>query len=325
MHNPFRACLVLPDGHMVLWDYKHAPFLAAMNPLVAELRSGAAFIYSLTGEATDDAAAAFAAEVADVLAAHAGRNRRLAVDKIMLAGFRALAARGLAVEDGEPLTERARAVKGPDEIRAMRCALHACEAAMAEMRAAARPGLSEDEILGAPPRRQHPPRRRVDRDPPPRLRPAHQPLVPGMRPAHRAAGRDPRLRHRPRRPLRLLRRHLPHLVDRRRRPAPRHGRRPPPRLRADRRQHRAPPPRRQLRRAARPRLRPPRALPRPALLLRLPRRRPLRRVALHHLSRGPPARRLRGRARARHGPLRRKPRSAARAATSRSSSRSRCW
>ena len=72
MHNPFRACLVLPDGHMVLWDYKHAPFLAAMNPLVAELRSGAAFIYSLTGDATDAAAGAFAAEVADVLAAHAG-------------------------------------------------------------------------------------------------------------------------------------------------------------------------------------------------------------------------------------------------------------
>ena len=54
-HNPFRACLVLPDGHMVLWDYKHAPFLAAHNPLVAELRSGAAFFYSITGEATDAA------------------------------------------------------------------------------------------------------------------------------------------------------------------------------------------------------------------------------------------------------------------------------
>ena len=149
LHNPFRACLVLADGHMVLWDYKHAPFLAAHNPLVAELRSGASFIYSLTGEKTAGAAGAFAAEVADVLAAHAGTNRRLAVDKIMLAGFRALAARGLAVEDGEPLTERARAVKGPEEVRAMRCALHACEAAMAKMRAVARPGLSEDEIWAA--------------------------------------------------------------------------------------------------------------------------------------------------------------------------------
>ena len=149
MHNPFRACLVLADGHMVLWDYKHAPFLAAHNPLVAELRSGASFIYSLTGDATETAAGAFAAEVRDVLAAHAGANRRLAVDKIMLAGFRALAAQGVAVEDGEPATERARAVKGPEEIRAMRCALHACEAAMAEMRAAARPGLTEDEIWAA--------------------------------------------------------------------------------------------------------------------------------------------------------------------------------
>ena len=110
MHNPFRACLVLADGHMVLWDYKHAPFLAAHNPLVAELCSGASFIYSLTGDATETAARAFAAEVSDVLAAHAGANRRLAVDKIMLAGFRALAAQGVAVEDGEPATERARAV-----------------------------------------------------------------------------------------------------------------------------------------------------------------------------------------------------------------------
>jgi Xaa-Pro dipeptidase len=145
-HNPFRAALVCPDGHLVLWDYKHAPFLAAHNPLVAELRSGAAFIYSLTGDETAAAAAGFAAEVADVLSEHAGANRRLGVDKIMLAGFRALAARGLVVEDGEPAAERARAVKGPDEIRAIRCALHACEAAMAEMRAAARPGLSEDAI-----------------------------------------------------------------------------------------------------------------------------------------------------------------------------------
>ena len=116
-HNPFRACLVLPDGHMVLWDYKHAPFLAAHNPLVAELRSGASFFYSITGEATDACAAAFAGEVAELLRVHAGANRRLAVDKIMLAGFRALAAGGLAVEDGEPVTERARAIKGPDEIR----------------------------------------------------------------------------------------------------------------------------------------------------------------------------------------------------------------
>jgi hypothetical protein len=145
-HNPFRACLVLPDGHMVLWDYKNAPFLAAHNPLVAEVRSGASFFYSVTGDRTAEAAAAFAPEIAELMRAHAPGLGRLAVDKIMLAGLRALEAAGLAVEEGEPLTERARAIKSPDEVAAMRCALHACETAMAAMHAAARPGLSEDEV-----------------------------------------------------------------------------------------------------------------------------------------------------------------------------------
>lgn len=27
-HNPFRACLVCADGHMVIWEYKNAPSLS---------------------------------------------------------------------------------------------------------------------------------------------------------------------------------------------------------------------------------------------------------------------------------------------------------
>jgi Xaa-Pro dipeptidase len=109
------------------------------------VRSGAAFVYSLTGERTAEAAAAFAPEVAVLLREHAGAGR-VAVDKIMVAGLRALEAAGLAVVDGEPLTERARAVKSADEVAAMRCALHACEAAMAAMRLEARPGRTENAI-----------------------------------------------------------------------------------------------------------------------------------------------------------------------------------
>ena len=145
-HNPFRACLVTPDAHIVLWDYRNAPFLAAHNPLVAEIRSGASFFYSITGENTDAAALAFAADVDALLRTRSGRNRRLAVDKIMLAGFRALDGLGVVVEDGEIVTERVRAVKGPEDIRAMRCAIHACETAMAAMQAAVRPGITEDDV-----------------------------------------------------------------------------------------------------------------------------------------------------------------------------------
>ena len=146
-HNPFRACLVTADGHMVLWEYKNAPFLADHNPLVSEVRpGGASLFYFAIGDRAGDAAADFAAEVGDLLAARCGDNRRLAVDKIMLHGYHALVGLSVEVEDGEAVMERARSIKGADELKAMRCAIHACERAVREMEDAAAPGMSEDEI-----------------------------------------------------------------------------------------------------------------------------------------------------------------------------------
>ena len=150
-HNPFRALLICADGYMVIWDYKNAMFLSRFNPLVREQRSGADLFYFDRGDKVDVAADVFANEVRALLEAHAGTNRRLAVDKIMLHGLRALEAQGLSIMEGEELTEKARSVKGPDEILAMRCASHACEAAVAEMERAARAGIpqarmSEDDV-----------------------------------------------------------------------------------------------------------------------------------------------------------------------------------
>lgn len=150
-HNPFRACLLCADGHMAMWEYRNSPFLVTFNPLVAEIRTGASFFCNVCGDATAADARAFAGQVDEVMRAHAGDNRRLAVDKIMVLGLRALERAGLNVVEGEVVTERARAVKGPDEIRAMRCAHHACAAAIAEMDTFARTqvpkgGVSEDAI-----------------------------------------------------------------------------------------------------------------------------------------------------------------------------------
>lgn len=150
-HNPFRAVLLCADGYMVIWDYKNSPFLSTFNPLVREQRSGADLFYFDRGDKIDVAADTFSNEVRALLEAHAPGNRRLAVDKIMLHGLRALEAQGLEIIPGEELTEKARAIKGPDEILAMRCASHACERAVRAMELAAREGvprgnMSEDDI-----------------------------------------------------------------------------------------------------------------------------------------------------------------------------------
>ena len=126
-HNPFRACLVTADGHMVLWDYKNSPFLADHNPLVRETRSGASMFYFTNGDKGGLAAEQFSHQILDLVAERVGGNRRLAVDKILLHGARALEARGFELHEGEEVMEKARSIKGPDEIRAMRCASEACE------------------------------------------------------------------------------------------------------------------------------------------------------------------------------------------------------
>jgi len=150
-HNPFRALLVCADGYMVMWDYKNAPFLSSFNPLVREARSGADLFYFDRGDKIDVAADAFSNEVRILLEEHAPGNKRLAVDKIMLHGLRALEAQGIAVMEGEELTEKARSIKGPDEIKGMRCAVHACESACYEMERFAREripggGICEDDV-----------------------------------------------------------------------------------------------------------------------------------------------------------------------------------
>jgi len=150
-HNPFRACLVCADGYMVLWDYKNSPFLADHNKHVCEVRSGYDLFYFDRGDKVGDQADKVTIEVEDLINEHSGGNKRIAVDKIMLHGLRALEARGFEVMEGEELTEKARSVKGPDEIKAMRCASHACETSIRVMEDFARQNIpngtvSEDEI-----------------------------------------------------------------------------------------------------------------------------------------------------------------------------------
>jgi Xaa-Pro aminopeptidase len=137
-HNSFRAVLLCADGYMVLWDYRNTSFLSAFNPLVREVRSGADLFYFDRGDKVDVAATAFADQVRDLLEQHAPGLSRLAIDKPMLHAHWALASLGYKIVEGEEVTEKARSVKGPDEIIAMRCAVHACESSVAAMEAYAR-------------------------------------------------------------------------------------------------------------------------------------------------------------------------------------------
>ena len=87
------------------------------------------------------AADAFSNEVRILIEEHGGNNKRLAADKVIFHGLRALEAHGFEVMEGEEITEKSRIIRGLDEILAMRCASHACEVSVAEMEKAAREGV----------------------------------------------------------------------------------------------------------------------------------------------------------------------------------------
>ena len=148
-HNPARACFVSAGGHVVLWDFHGCDHLSAHLPLINELRSGASFFYFETGDRTDQHARRFAGQIDELLRTHGGTNRRLAIDRVEVAGLRALDAIGVEVCSGQEVTEHARVIKGPDEIKAMRCAVASCEASIREMRAAMHAGATENDVWAA--------------------------------------------------------------------------------------------------------------------------------------------------------------------------------
>ena len=148
-HNPARAVFVPPEGKMILWDFHNCEHLSAHLPLIGELRGGVSFFYFETGDQTAKAAKEFAKQIIDIMATHAGVNKRLAVDRIEHVGYAALCDLGVTVLEGQVLTEHARSIKNDNELNAMRCAIHACEASIDEMRAVMRPGLSENELWAA--------------------------------------------------------------------------------------------------------------------------------------------------------------------------------
>lgn len=145
-HNQARACFVSAQGYVVLWDFHNCDHLSAHLPLVREVRSGASFFYFETGDNTQHHAAHFATEIDSLLRQHAGENRRLAIDKIEIAGLWSIEALGIEVHDGQQVMEHARVIKSADEIHAMRCSIAATESAMHAMRTASKPGVSENDI-----------------------------------------------------------------------------------------------------------------------------------------------------------------------------------
>ncbi len=145
-HNPSRHCFVATDGPVVLFDYFSCEHLSDHSGMVDEVRPAVSWMYLYGGELTEHRVNRWARGIGDLIHEHGSGSRRIAVDHLDPEGVAELVRLGISVGNGDAVMENARLIKSQDEILCMRRAIVSCEAAMAEMEAALKPGITENEL-----------------------------------------------------------------------------------------------------------------------------------------------------------------------------------
>lgn len=146
LHNPTRYAFVATDGPVIQFEFASCDHLVKNNEVVDEVRPARPWTYLMAGPEGTSQISAWASEIADLVKNYGGGNHRLAIDRVDWKGYAALQCLGVQVVDGQPLVERARSIKTPQEITAIRDAISACETAVREMRARLVPGATEQEV-----------------------------------------------------------------------------------------------------------------------------------------------------------------------------------
>lgn len=145
-HYEARCVFVATDGPVILWDFGNMPHLAEDLPTIDEYRVITPFYFFSAGSRAPDNARKFAREINDLVCTYGGGNKRLALDKCSTLGLHAFEREGLVIEEGQNLMEIARVIKSPEELELMRHAVKVCEIAVADMRNAMKPGITENAL-----------------------------------------------------------------------------------------------------------------------------------------------------------------------------------
>jgi Xaa-Pro aminopeptidase len=148
LHSIDRDVLVPAEGEPVLWETPSAPrdFVSPCPGIETRLATYYAVFGS--GELAVGKAAAFAADVVAVLRERGIAGERIGVDRLDAYGFLALQEAGVHVVPAQLAVERARAVKGPEEIELIRRSVQVCDTAVTALRDALQPGMTENEAWG---------------------------------------------------------------------------------------------------------------------------------------------------------------------------------
>jgi Xaa-Pro aminopeptidase len=146
LHTPSRYLFVPAEGGVVLFDAEVVHPVARGLETIQELRPAKLFNFFFSGPRLKEGIDAWAGELSDLFHAQARGNMRLAVDRCDPLCAEALRSRGIDLVDGQGPLELARSIKSAEEVLCMNVAISVADIAMARMRSALVPGISENEL-----------------------------------------------------------------------------------------------------------------------------------------------------------------------------------
>lgn len=146
-HLPSRYAVVPAVGKAILFQAGSASEVPETADVVGEVRPPAVYTYYYASHRVEERARKWAAEIADIVRQVGGAEKLVAVDRLEPVGMHALEQAGLKVIGAQEMLEQARLIKSADEIGCMLASISVAETGIAEMHAALRPGMTENDLL----------------------------------------------------------------------------------------------------------------------------------------------------------------------------------
>lgn len=144
--NPARYLFVPQSGPVILHEFAGCAHLAEGLETIDEVRLAITASYVAAGDGISAVEAAWAEQVAALVQEHCGPRAAVAIERVNAGAAIALRDQGFHLYDAQAPVERARVIKSDEELKCVRASVSATELAVARLRDAIRPGLTENEL-----------------------------------------------------------------------------------------------------------------------------------------------------------------------------------
>lgn len=144
--NPARYLFVPLEGPVILFEFTGCMHLADGIETIDEVRPALTASFVAAGARIAERERRWAAETAALIREYCGAGAKVGLERVNAGAALALAAEGFPIVDAQEPVERARAIKSAEELLCIRASIAATGRAVAALREALRPGMTENQL-----------------------------------------------------------------------------------------------------------------------------------------------------------------------------------